>query len=183
MILKNDINSLKKLYEYLKYELKSYGLGGNGSIFFTYLLCPKYRVNVLLRIGEYLYNFKRTKIIRLFIRNRLMIKYGVEIHSSVHIGKGLKIIHFPGVVIHENVQIGENFRVHNGVNIGTSGNGKIGIPKIGDNVYIGTGSKIIGGISIGDNCKIGALSLINKDIPSNSIAYGIPCIVKINKEN
>ena len=181
--MKNDINSLKKLFEYLKYELTSYGLGRNGSIFITYLICPKYRINVLLRIGEYLFNFKRTKIIRMLIINKLMIKYGIEINSSVHIGKGLKIIHFPGVVIHENVQIGNNFRVHNGVNIGSRGNGTIGIPTIGDNVFVGSGTKIVGDIIIGNNCKIGALSLINKDMPDNSIAYGIPCTIKFNKDD
>lgn len=176
------ISSLKVLFNYLKFDSNSYSLGGN-SIVLTFILVPKYRINFWLRINEYLYSKNGFKLVRLLIRNKLMVKYGIDIPSNVIIGKGLKIIHFPSIIVHENVIIGENCRINNNVNVGSIGNGKVGFPVIGNNVTIGASSKLLGDIKVGDNVLIGALSLVNKDIPDNSIVYGIPCKIKERKNN
>ncbi|WP_085990891.1 serine O-acetyltransferase [Oceanobacillus senegalensis] len=99
------------------------------------------------------------------------IPYTANIHPSVTFGhKGL------GVVIGHDTVIEENTKVLQNVTIG----GKSGIranPVIGKNVLIGTGACILGGVTIGDNASIGANAVVLTDIPSNSVAVGIPARV------
>lgn len=84
-------------------------------------------------------------------------------------GKGLTIWHWGSIVINENVRIGENCTLYPGVLIGWKGILDKRCPKIGNNVFIGAGTKIIGGVNIGDNVIIGQNMVITKDIPSGSV--------------
>ncbi|EGQ9294140.1 hypothetical protein BST55_12370 [Vibrio vulnificus] len=90
-----------------------------------------------------------------------------------------------GVVIHRNAIIGSNCTVSQNVTIGRKKGKNEGVPKIGNNVYIGANSVIFGNVSIGDNCIIGPCTLVNKSIPPNSIVAGNPfkLITRITKEN
>lgn len=87
-----------------------------------------------------------------------------------NIGKGFSLIHGFNVVINGNAIIGHNVTVLQGVTIG---GGKNGAPQIGNNVYIGAGAIIIGGIHIGNNVKIGAGAIVVDDVPDNSTVVNI----------
>ena len=107
--------------------------------------------------------------------NRLIYKLGIVIPLFTEIGSGFYIGHFGGIVVSHEAIIGKNCNLSQGVTIGQANRGKNkGCPKIGDNVYIGPGSKIIGAVKIGNNVAIGANCVVTKDIPDNSVVVGIP---------
>lgn len=120
------------------------------------------------------------KLIYFLLNKFIEITAGISISAKAHIGKGFYIGHFGGIFIHPGVIAGENCSIGQGVTIGTSGLGKTEVPKIGNDVYIGTGAKIFGGITIGNNVRIGANAVVIKNIPDNTTAVGIPArVVKI----
>lgn len=95
-------------------------------------------------------------------------------------GPGLFIVHWGSLVVSGKARIGRNCRMHSGVNIGATDDGA---PIIGDNVYIGPGAKIFGDITIGDNVKVGANSVVNQSFPSNVVIAGVPAkIVKSSED-
>ena len=102
-------------------------------------------------------------------------KTGIEIHPGATIGKGLFIDHGHGVVIGETTVIGDNVTIYQGVTLGGTGkeHGKRH-PTIEDNVMISAGAKILGSFTIGANSKIGAGSVVLKEIPPNSTVVGVP---------
>ena len=102
-------------------------------------------------------------------------KTGIEIHPGAQIGKGFFIDHGFGVVIGETTIIGDNVTLYQGVTLGGTGkeHGKRH-PTIGNNVMISTGAKVLGSITVGDNSKIGAGSVVIHDVPPNSTVVGIP---------
>jgi len=107
------------------------------------------------------------------------IVFGVRIPASVEIGPGLYIAHVGNIVVHHNVRVGKNFRISHGVTVGQKGEGHDdAVPIIGDEVYLGAGAKVLGGIKIGDNVWVGANAVVLKDIPDNATAVGIPAVVK-----
>jgi len=107
--------------------------------------------------------------------NHYTYKYGISIPCSTKIGSGFYIGHFGGIVINGKCAIGKNCTISQGVTLGKSNRGKkAGYPILGDNVYIGAGAKVIGGIMIGDNVAIGANSVVTNDAPANSVVVGIP---------
>lgn len=90
------------------------------------------------------------------------------------------IFHYNCIVINGNAKIGKNFTIRHGVTV-YDVNGKT--PIIGDNVTVGAGAKIIGGIKIGNNVVIGANAVVNKDVPDNCVVVGVPArIVKNNQD-
>jgi serine O-acetyltransferase len=102
-------------------------------------------------------------------------RFGFQIPYKVDIGFGLLIAHFGTVIINQDVKIGRNCNISPNVVIGQTNRGlKIGVPEIGDEVWIGTGSVIVGNIKIGSNVLISPNSFVNFDIPSNSIVIGSP---------
>jgi serine O-acetyltransferase len=102
-----------------------------------------------------------------------------EIPSEAKIGKCFSIVHNGrGVVIHPRAEIGDNATILHGVTVGaTYTDSNHGVPKIGNNVLFGAGCKVLGGITVGDNVKIGANAVVTKDIPSNCVIGGIPAKV------
>lgn len=110
-------------------------------------------------------------------------KHGMEISSDVVIGKGLYIGHPYNVTINPNASLGNNINIHKGVTIGQENRGKRkGAPIIGDRVWIGVNSSIVGRIVIGDDVLIAPNSYVNCDVPSHSIVVGNPCVI-IHREN
>lgn len=100
---------------------------------------------------------------------------GIEIHPGAVIGKNLFIDHGMGVVIGETAEIGENVTIYHGVTLGgVSLNKGKRHPTIGNNVVIGSGSKILGPFKVGDNAKIGSNSVVVKEVPENATVVGIP---------
>jgi len=109
---------------------------------------------------------------------------GVEIHPSAKIGTGFFIDHGMGVVVGETAEIGDYVTLFQGVTLGGTGKerGKRH-PTLGNHVVVGAGAKILGGITIGDNVKIGANSVVLKNVPANSTVIGVPArIIKTQGE-
>ena len=134
--------------------------------------CLKYnlvwRFQKLLRKCEYYKNVgsKISVFHKLYylILKRKLIKLSLQLGFSIPenvFGRGLAIVHYGTIVVNPRAKIGSNCRIHVDVVIGESG-GKVGAPIIGNNVYIGPGSKIYGKIEIADNCAISANSVLNK---------------------
>lgn len=100
---------------------------------------------------------------------------GVEIHPGAKIGRRFFIDHGMGVVIGETCEIGDNVTVFQGVTLGGTGKEKgKRHPTVNDNALIATGAKVLGSITIGENSKVGAGSVVLKDVPPNSTVVGIP---------
>jgi serine O-acetyltransferase len=114
---------------------------------------------------------------------------GIEIHPGARIGRRFFIDHGMGVVIGETCEIGNNVTVYQGVTLGGTGKEKgKRHPTVEDNALIATGAKVLGSITVGENAKIGAGSVVLRDVPPNSTVVGIPGRVviqdgiKINKD-
>ncbi|MDY6986180.1 MAG: serine O-acetyltransferase [Candidatus Thermoplasmatota archaeon] len=102
-------------------------------------------------------------------------KTGIEIHPGARIEKGVFIDHGMGVVIGETAELGEGCVLYQGVTLGGTGKEKQKRhPTLGKNVVAGAGAKILGNINIGDNVKIGAGSVVVKDVPPNCTVVGVP---------
>jgi serine O-acetyltransferase len=100
---------------------------------------------------------------------------GIEIHPGAKIGRRLFIDHGMGVVIGETCEIGDNVTIFQGVTLGGTGKEKgKRHPTIKDNALIATGAKVLGSITIGENSKIGAGSVVLKEVPPNSTVVGVP---------
>jgi len=100
---------------------------------------------------------------------------GIEIHPAAKIGSGLFIDHGMGVVIGETAEVGENVTLLQGVTLGgTSLKREKRHPTLGDNVVVGAGAKIIGAFKIGDGSRIGAGSVVVREVPTNSVVVGVP---------
>lgn len=105
---------------------------------------------------------------------------GIEIHPGAKIGRRFFIDHGMGVVIGETCEIGDNVTVFQGVTLGGTGKEKgKRHPTIKDNALIATGAKVLGSITIGENSKVGAGSVVLHEVPPNSTVVGIPGKVKI----
>ena len=137
-------------------------------------LYPSFKAQIYYKISHFLYKKKRYFLARL-ISEHAKRKTGIEIHPGASIGKNLFIDHGYGVVIGETCIIGNNVTIFHNVTLGGRGNTKgKRHPTIKDNVYIGSGAKILGNIIIGENSKIGANAVVLKDVPNNSTAVGVP---------
>jgi serine O-acetyltransferase len=100
---------------------------------------------------------------------------GIEIHPAARLGPGLFIDHGMGVVIGETAEVGENVSLLQGVTLGgTSVKREKRHPTLGDNVVVGAGAKIIGAFKIGDGSRIGAGSVVVREVPPNSVVVGVP---------
>lgn len=131
-----------------------------------------------LRLTEYYSSFSHIKKIlntpriiwNRILFHKLTLKCGYSFPIG-KIGKGLSIAHLGTIVINGNCIIGDYFRVQEGVTLGTT-NGSNNAPKIGDRVFIGSGAKIIGGISIADDVAVGANAVVVKDILEPGTTWG-----------
>jgi serine O-acetyltransferase len=126
------------------------------------------------RINHWLWNR------RLFLLGRLLSQTarfltGIEIHPGAQIGRRLFIDHGLGVVIGETAIVGDDVTLYQGVTLGGTGKdrGKRH-PTIEDGVVIGGGAKILGNITVGKNCRIGAGSVVLRSIPADSTVVGVP---------
>ena len=115
------------------------------------------------------------KAIFVLERNRRNIELSVD----TKIGPGLYFGHAYNITINGNTVIGKNCNIHKGVTIGQENRGKRrGTPVIGNEVWIGINSTIVGAITIGDDVLIAPNTYVNCDIPSHSVVFGNPCIIK-----
>lgn len=173
----------KKLRSAIAKDLYRYGIKRItvGQIIKKFIINDSIRFIILWRIGNWSYKNNR-KVLEIFIKFILKIKLInnlSEIPVITDIGEGFFIQHFSGITINVKAKLGKNINIHKGVTIGetTRGNKK-GVPEIGDNVWIGINSSIVGGIKIGNNVLIAPNSYVNVDVPDYSIVFGNPAIIK-----
>ena len=129
---------------------------------------------VTYRIAHFLYASRLFFLAR-WLSQLARFLTGIEIHPGAKVGERLFIDHGMGVVVGETTIIGNDVLIYQGVTLGGTGleKGKRH-PTIGNNVVIGTGAKVLGNITVGDNSYIGANSVVIKDVPPNSTVVGIP---------
>lgn len=120
----------------------------------------------LLR-APFLFTYKVLKVVS-------EILTGIELPCEVVLGRRFKINHFGAIIIHVDTVFGDDVIIHQGVTTGIRNRGVRELPKIGNRVEIGAGAKILGGITIGDDVIIGANAVVLDDVPSNSLAVGVP---------
>jgi serine O-acetyltransferase len=139
---------------------------------------------VVYRFGRWRYEIEVVwvrKVLSLIYRvlfKLVQIVTGIELPCEAEIGKNFVIDHFGGIVISGYAKFGDNCRIRNGVVVGLSRAEDPCAPQFGNNVDIGAGAKVLGRIIIGDNVRIGANAVVVRDVPSNSIAVGVPAVVK-----
>jgi serine O-acetyltransferase len=105
---------------------------------------------------------------------------GISLPKSADIGAGLRIWHFGGIFVHPQIVIGQNCTLRQGVTIGNRvENGPV--PIVGNNVDFGAYAQVLGGIHIGNDCKIGAMSVVLCDIPDGATAVGAPARIILPK--
>lgn len=137
-------------------------------------LYPTFKAILRYRFAHKLY-LKKHYFLARWISQRTARKTGIEIHPGATIGKGLFIDHGHGVVIGETAVLGDNCTLYQGVTLGGTGKEKgKRHPTLGNNVMVSAGAKILGSFRVGDNCKIGAGSVVLREIPANSTVVGVP---------
>lgn len=174
---------------YMKQDRVSYPVFGSKSAIIDFLLQTEQycisRYLRLLRAEEYYTFVKPSKLIKYYYRrkrNILGAKLGFIIHPE-NFQKGLKIYHYGSIIIHPDARIGENCTLHGNCCIGSNGGYPDYAPIIGDNVDIGQGAQILGGIKIANNVKIGAGAVVVKDVLEEGVTViGIPGKI-ISKQN
>ncbi len=135
---------------------------------------PGFHAIIMHRLAHWFFRRRRYFLARLVSQiNRFLTQ--IEIHPGATIGEGFFIDHGAGVVIGETAEIGNNVTIYQGVTLGGTGKEKgKRHPTIGDNVVISTGAKLLGSFTVGDNSKIGAGSVVLRDVPPNSTVVGVP---------
>jgi serine O-acetyltransferase len=138
------------------------------------LLYPGLWALILHRAARKLY-LKKMIFPATFICQMGRFLTGIEIHPGAKIGRGFFIDHGAGIVIGETTVIGNNVAIYQGVTLGGTGKDKgKRHPTIGDNVLVGAGAKVLGPINIGANSRIGAGSVVLKDVAPGSTVVGVP---------
>lgn len=173
-------------YIYTDYYRK-YGRGRPKLIhrFFPWLIDPQIRHFILIRkwkkSNNNLYKFWLKIRMKLLKRTSL-----IDIPPQTRIGEGLYMYHTGSVIVNSHAKIGRNVTLSPGITIGKTINkvtGEDEHPTIGNRVWIGANAIIVGGITIGDNVLIAANTFITENVPSNTIVFGNPAIMKQNKKN
>jgi serine O-acetyltransferase len=139
------------------------------------VLCyPGVHALAMHRVGHRLWQAGWLTLAR-FVSHLSRFLTGIEIHPAARLGRGLFIDHGMGVVIGETAEVGENVTLLQGVTLGgTSLKREKRHPTLGNNVVVGTGAAVIGAITIGDGTRIGAGSVVVRDVPPNSVVVGVP---------
>ena len=115
--------------------------------------------------------------LRFLIERCIEISTGISLPAEARIGPGLRIHHFGGIIVHSQAILGEGCTLYHGVTLGDLG-GWGGAPRVGHDVLIGAGAKLLGQIDIGDHCRIGANAVVLTSVPPGCVAVGIPAVIK-----
>lgn len=150
-------------------------LPGGARGFWEVLLCTPGFLAVTCHRGiHFLHARAKIPVLPRFLS--LLVRWwtGVEIHSGAEIGSGFFIDHGAGVVIGETAVVGDNVTLFQGVTLGGTGNKKTRKrhPTLGNDVFVGSGAKILGPVTVGDGAKIGANSVVLEDVPPDSTVVG-----------
>jgi len=145
-------------------------------------------VMVPYRFGRWRYKVK-WRIFRLplsfiyrVMKTLSQILTGIDLPCEVTVGRRFRIDHFGDIIISGDTVMGDDVLIRNGVTIGLRKREEPGAPILGNRVDVGAGAKILGKIRIGDDVVIGANAVVIRDVPSRSIAVGIPARVVARKD-
>jgi len=126
------------------------------------------------RITHWLWN-QHLRLLARWLSQVARLATGIEIHPAAQIGRRLFIDHGMGVVIGETSIVGDDVTLYQGVTLGGTGKEKgKRHPTIGNGVVIGAGAKVLGNVSVGDNCRVGAGSVLLRDVAQDSTVVGVP---------
>lgn len=139
------------------------------------ILCyPGFHAIIMHRLAHRFYK-RRWFVTARLISHLTRFLTGIEIHPGAVIGEGFFIDHGSGVVIGETTEIGDNVTIYQGVTLGGTGKEKgKRHPTIGNNVVVSVGARVLGSFTVGDNSKIGAGSVVLKEVPPDSTVVGVP---------
>lgn len=152
------------------------------SVFEIIFCYPGFHAMIFYRLSHWLWN-NNMKLIGRLVSHFGRFMTGIEIHPGATIGRGFFIDHGMGVVIGETAEIGENCTLYHGVTLGgTSWAKEKRHPTLGNNVIIGSGAKILGPFTVGDDSKIGSNSVVVKEVPATATVVGIPGRVVLSGE-
>ncbi|MBX3624952.1 MAG: serine acetyltransferase [Rhizobacter sp.] len=141
-------------------------------------------VMLVYRFGRWRYGIKPAVIRKpLSLLYKIAYKFvqiltGIDLPCEVEVGRNFVIDHFGGIIVSGYAKFGDNCRLRHDVCVGLRHTEEPVAPVIGSNVDIGAGAKILGAITIGDNVLIGANAVVITDVPSNSIAVGVPAKIQ-----
>jgi len=172
------------MFEHLKSDLARLSHAGRPSLrtLVAGLLSQGFQAIVVYRVFNWLHGRGLSgQPLRFLCERFIEITTGVSIPAACRIGKGLRIHHFGGIILHPTVVLGDNCTLYHEVTIGDRGGSGVAA-KIGHNVMIGAGAKIIGAIAIGDNCVIGANAVVTRDMADNLVAVGNPAQFRPQKQ-
>lgn len=163
------------MFENIRQDLSNYHgkLGAQG-----------FWVMVVYRYGRWRYGLRPGWVRKVFsgiyhlLYKVVQVLTGVEFPCEVEVGKRFVIDHFGGIVVSGFARFGDDCRIRNGVVVGLARVDDPCAPVIGNNVDIGAGAKVLGRIRIGNNVLIGANAVVTRDVPDDSIAVGVPAVVR-----
>ncbi|MEJ1237899.1 serine acetyltransferase [Chryseolinea sp. T2] len=170
---------MKVIIHKIKKDLFRYKAGaGLGAFVKAFLSIPGFRLIFTKRICEHTSALNPIGIVARLMYKCTSIRFGLQIPHRVRIAPGLYIGHYGNIVVNMGVQIGKNCNIAQGVTIGSTSRGKKkGTPVIGDRVWIGANSVIVGNITIGNDALIAPLSFVNFDVPPHALVMGNPAKV------
>ena len=126
------------------------------------------------RVSHSLWNAKLRFVARMLSQITRLFT-GVEIHPGAILGRRLFIDHGMGVVIGETAVVGDDCVLYHGVTLGGTNTGKEKRhPTLGNRVLVGAGAKLLGAITLGDDCNVGANAVVLHDAPAGSTLVGVP---------
>jgi len=142
-----------------------------------YLFYKGFQALQVHRVAHWLWGEERHSL-AFFLQNQLSTMFGVDIHPAAYIGCGVMFDHATGLVIGETAVVEDDVSILHGVTLG--GTGKESgdrHPKIRRGVLIGANASIIGNIEVGQGAKVGAGSVVMKDVPPHTTVAGVPAVV------
>lgn len=167
------------VYQDLRHKAEWYGLSLKPRSILRMWFSDGSTAQILYRCMRFCQTHSLKPLALLVYRLNAMVSH-VVIGRGADLGPGLVILHSFGIVINSEVRAGRNLVLEHGVTIGAE---KGLSPVLGDNVFIGAGAKVIGGVRIGSDVKIGANAVVTSDLPDGATAVGIPArVVRIYGE-
>ena len=177
------------MFELIRADYQRYRPPGFRARLYLWLFNFDWHQVIAYRLASFL-NRHRWRSTARFVGYGSRIFFGSDISWKARVGPGLYISHGVNIVVGSGVRAGRNLTILNGVTMGQKRRiedwkgeeNEDGYPEIGNNAYLGTGAKILGGIRIGDNVTVGANSVVTKDVPDNVIVAGVPARILRNRQ-